>query len=109
MFSKQLIAVTLCVLLALAAPSPLIPIRRSQNPVPGRYIVTFKNGVDRAIGVSSLTNQISHHSTVTHEWDIINGFAGNFINADVEFLRTHPNVASIEEDGHVQTQAIVTQ
>jgi len=109
MFSKQLIAVILWVIPALAAPSPLVLVKRNQDPIPGRYIVTLKDGVDRAVSVSSLANKISRRSMITHEWDIINGFAGNFTDADLESLRTHPNVASIEEDGHVYTQSVTTQ
>lgn len=109
MFSKQLIAVIICVLPALAAPSPLVLVKRNANPIFGRYVVTFKEGVDRIAGVSSLTNRISPHSTITHEWDIINGVAGNFTDDDLESLRSLRNVASIEEDGYFHTQNITTQ
>ena len=105
MFSKQLITVILWVLPALAALSPPVLVRRNQNPVPGRYIVTLKDDVDDVVGASSFANKISRRSTITHEWDIINGFAGNFTDADLEFLRTHPNVASIEEDGYFRAQS----
>jgi len=109
MFSKQLIPVVLCVLQALAASSPLVPVKKTNNPVPGQYVVTLKDGVDRVVSVSSLVSDISSDSTITHEWDIINGFAGTFTDADLEILRSLPDVVSIEEAGYVQIQAIKTQ
>ena len=109
MFSKQFVALVLCVLPVLAAPSPLVTVTKTKSPVPGRYIVTFKNDVVHADGVSSVTSGISSQSTVTQQWNIINGFAGAFTDADLEVLRSNPNVASIEEDGLAHTQAVVTQ
>ena len=109
MFFKQLVAFVLCVLPVLAAPSPLITVQRAQNPIAGRYIVTFKSGVARSAGVSSVTSRISSQSKVTQQWDIINGFAGTFTDDDLEVLRANPNVAAIEEDGLVRTQAVSTQ
>lgn len=108
MFSKQFVAVALCILPALAAPSPLIPIKRNKNPVPGRHIVTFKNDVGRS-SIDSIISKISSQSKVTHKWDIIDGFAGSFSDADLELLRADPDVTSIAEEGYVYTQAIATQ
>ena len=109
MFSKQFFALVLCVLPVLAAPSPLVPVKQTKDAIPGRYIVTFKNDVARVAGVSAVTSQISSQSKVTHQWDIINGFAGSFTAADLELLRANPNVATIEEDGYAHTQSVVTQ
>ena len=109
MFSKQFSAIALCVLPALAAPSPLVPAKRSENPILGSYIVTFKPGDDRLAVASSLTSRLSSQSKVTHEWDIIDGFAGKFTNDDLEFLSSHPNVVSIEENTSVYTQTSVIQ
>jgi len=109
MFSKQFVTLALCVLPVFAAPSPLIPVKKTKDAIAGRYIVTFKNDVGRFAGVSSVTSKISSESKVTQEWNIINGFAGTFTDADLEVLRANPNVASIEEDGLVHTQAVVTQ
>ena len=107
---KQLIPVVLSVLPALAAPSPLVSVKKNKNPIAGRYIGTFKDDTDGFFGFSFLFNRISSHSGVTHdEWDILNSYAGTFSDADVELLRSLPNVASIEEDGYVHTQAITTQ
>jgi len=109
MFSKQLVALVLCVLPVLAAPSPLIAAKKTKGAIAGRYIVTFKDDVARSAGVSSVTSQISSESEVTQQWDIINGFAGTFTDVDLQALMSNPNVASIEEDGLVHTQAIATQ
>jgi len=109
MFSKQLIPVVLCVLPAFAASSSPVPVRKNKNPILGKYIVTFKDGVDHAIGVSSLTSSISSNSAITHEWAIINGLAGTFTDADLESLKSSPDIASIEEDGYVYIQAAKNQ
>ena len=109
MFSKRFVALALCVLPALAAPSSLVPVKKTKDAIAGRYIVTFKNDVGRFAGVSSVTSKISSQSKVTQEWNIINSFAGTFTDADLEVLRSNPNVASIEEDGLAHTQTIVTQ
>jgi len=109
MFSKQFVALVFCILPVLAAPSPLVTVKRAKNPVAGSYIVTFKNDVDRSAGVSSVTSGISSQSKVTREWDIISGFAGSFTDADLEVLRSNPNVASIEEDAIIHIQAVSTQ
>ena len=109
MFSKQFVALALCLLQVLAAPSPLITVKKAKKAIAGHYIVTFKNDVIRSDGVSSVTSWISSQSKVTHEWDIISGFAGAFTDADLEVLRSNPNIASIEEDAFVYTQAVTTQ
>ena len=108
MFPRQF-AVTLCVLPALAVPSPLVSVKKSKNPIPGHYIVTLKDDVDHLAGISSFTSKVDSQSKVTHEWDIISGFAGTFTDADLESLRSHPNVVSTEEDGYAYTQTVVTQ
>jgi len=109
MFSKQLTAVFLCVLPALAAPSSLIPVKRNENPVPGSYFVLFKENVDHYFGVSSVANLISSRSVITNELEFINGVAGTFSDADVELLRALSVVASIEEEGYVHAQSTVVQ
>lgn len=102
MFAKNLVVLALCVLSALSAPSPLINVQKAKEPIGGRYIVTLKEGADRKTNIGSV-------SSVTHEWDIINGFAGSFSADELETLRSNPDVLSIEEDGIVYTQATVTQ
>lgn len=107
MFSKQLVALFFCVLSVFAAPSPLVLVSKTADAIPGRYIVTFRDDVDHVSGVSSVTSKISPQSSITHEWDIINGLAGTFTDADLEVLKSDPNVASIEEDGRAHTQTRV--
>jgi len=109
MFAKQFVALALCVLPVFAAPSPLVPITKTKNAVAGRYIVTFKDGVTHPTGISSVTSKISSQSEITHEWTIINGFAGAFTDADLEVLRSNPNVKSIEQSGRAYTHGVITQ
>ena len=65
--------------------------------------------VDRAPGVSVITSAISSRSNVTHEWNIINTFAGTFTEDDMKFLKSHPHIKSIEEGGCTRAQAVVLQ
>jgi len=109
MFHKNLVILTLCVLPAFSAPSPLVKVHNAREPVAGRYIVTLKDGADHQANVDSLSRKIDGGSSITHEWDIINGFAGYFSEAEIEDLRSNPDVLSIEEDGIAHIQATVTQ
>jgi len=63
----------------------------------GRYIIKLKDGVDRATHVQSLP--LTKGSSVLYEYDIINGFAGTFNNADLSRFKADENVEYIEEDG----------
>lgn len=109
MFSKNLIILTLCVLPAFSAPSPIVTVQKVKEPIAGRYIVILKDGASREANIDTLSRKINGASSITHEWNIINGFAGTFSATELEDLRSNPDVASIEEDGLVHTQAVVTQ
>jgi hypothetical protein len=109
MFSKQFVALVFFVLQTLAAPSPFPSYRETRDSVPGRYIVTLKDSTDNLSGAPAIYSQLSPDSTVTHEWDIISGFAGSFTDDDVEFLKSHPDIETIEEDGYAHTQTVTTQ
>lgn len=87
--------------------SPLT-IREAEEPITGgRHIVTLKDGVSQEAHIDAMTNGTSW---ITHKWDIINGFAGYFSAEDLERLRSHPDVVSIEEDGLVgEAQGVRSQ
>jgi len=108
MFHKNLVILALCVLPAFSAPSPLVKVQNAKEPIAGRYIVTLKDGADRQASMGALS-RAGGGADITHEWDIINGFAGAFSEAEIEALRSNPDVLSIEQDGLVHTQATVTQ
>lgn len=103
MFSKSLAILALCVLPAFTAPSPL-EYQKVKEPTDGRYIITLKEGTDRKFHMDSLSSE-----AITHEWDLVNGFAGTFDYSKIETLRSHPDVISIEEDGFGHTQTTITQ
>ena len=102
MFDKNLATLALCILPTFAAPSPLVKVRKATESVDGQYIVTLKDGADRQTHINSCSN-------VTHQWDIINGFAGHFTDDEVRTLSTHPEVRFIEENSVVRVQSIATQ
>ena len=90
----------------------LLTVSKAEKPIPGRYIVTLKEDVSLASHVSSTQASIaSTPSNITHELDIINGYAGAFTEEDLNDLRANPEIDSIEEDGTVQTciNTVITQ
>lgn len=104
MFSKILAILALCVLPAFTAPSPLVKVQKAKEPIDGRYIITLKEDADRKTHINSFSSQ-----SITHEWDLVNGFAGSFTSSEVETLRSHPDVVSIDEDGLVRIQTTTSQ
>jgi len=82
----------------------LLTVSKVKNPVPGRYIITLKDDVSLAAHVSFTQSKIaSTTSNITHEFKLINGYAGEFSDDDLNDLRSHPEIASIEEDGICET------
>lgn len=111
MIFPMLVALALYALPALAAPSPLLKVTRSQNPAPGRYIVTLKQEQDTSdtVSIESFSNSMSSASNITHWWGSMNAFAGDFSDDDLEVLRADQRVNAIEEDGIMSILAPVTQ
>ena len=110
MFSNRFFALATLLLPVLAVPSPLLTVSKVANATPGRYIITLKDGASRASHLSSIQSKIaSTPSTITHEFNIINGYAGEFSPDDLNELRAHPDIALIEEDGISHTFATKTQ
>lgn len=90
----------------------LLTVSKAEKAIPGRYIVTLKKDVSLAAHVISTQASIaSTPSNVTHGLDIINGYAGEFTEEDLNDLRANPEIESIEEDGTVQTclNTVITQ
>jgi len=88
----------------------LLTVSEVEKSIPGRYIITLKEEVSLAAHVSSTQASIaSTPSNITHELDIINGYAGEFSEDDLNDLRANPEIASIEQDSTVQTCGVVTQ
>jgi cerevisin len=71
-FNSAALALLAFVLPALCVPTGLITVESANGQTSGKYIVTLKDGVNKA----DLFSQAKTFN-VTHEWDIINGFAGN--------------------------------
>ena len=89
--------------------SSLLTVSKAKKPIPGRYIITLKEEESLASHVSSTKAKIaSTPSNITHEFDLINSYAGEFTEDDLNDLRANPEIASIEEDGTYHT-CYVTQ
>ena len=112
MFCFQLFALALCALPALAAPTPLLQVAKADTPLPGRYIVTLKqeSGTSStASDVKTLSSTMSSSSNITHCWESMGAFAGEFSADDLKMLRSDSRVEAIEEDGVMNALANVTQ
>ena len=84
----------------------LLTVSKAEKPIPGRYIITLKDDISLAAHISSTQASIeSTPSNIIHELDIINGYAGEFTEEDLNALRANPDIDAIEEDGTVQTCA----
>jgi len=59
--------------LALVGVTNALTIEKYQGPTTGNYIVQLKDGVSKA---SILSNIKAGNGRITHDWSIINGFAG---------------------------------
>ncbi|KAH9485655.1 Alkaline serine protease [Psilocybe cubensis] len=103
-FTAILLAVSLVLPTTLAAPRPLRAVQRFSGETSGKYIVKFKSGASRKnfIQKHGLKNKVA-------EWDLLNGFAGNFDDAVLDELRLDEDVEYIAEDGIMHTMATVTQ
>lgn len=52
-----------------------LPIQKYDGTTTGRYIVQMKDGADKA-SLQSLIMEAVDGQVITHDWSIINGFAG---------------------------------
>lgn len=98
-FSFSFASLALLVASALGAPTALHTIETFSGDTTGKHIITLKQGVTKA----DLLKNIKAKVSVTHDWEIINGFAAEFDEATLEELRANPDVASIAEDGVMHT------
>jgi len=106
MFPKILAILALCILPAFSDPHTPIEVHKAKEPTDGRYIVILKDGISRRDHINSLSRRgiLSGNPSITHEWDVINGFGGSFSTSEIESLRSNPDVLSIEEDGRIYPQ-----
>ena len=109
MFYPKLVAFALYALPALAAPFPLLQVARTQNPISGRYVVTLKQGISGTVNPETFSSIMSPASNITHWWEPMNAFAGDFLDDDLETLRADPRIDAIEEDGIMTTLASANQ
>ncbi|KAJ3536615.1 hypothetical protein NMY22_g5953 [Coprinellus aureogranulatus] len=76
----------------------------------GRHIVLLKEDTIQGsvLGEISNINRFGSDIEVTHQWDLINGFAGRFDSATLAALKAAPGVTSIVEDGIVHALVSTT-
>lgn len=98
-FSLSFATLSLFLASALSAPTTLHPIESFAGETTGRHIITLKQGVEKA----GLVTQLKENVTITHDWEIINAFAGHFDDDTLNALRANPDVEIIAEDGIMHT------
>ncbi|KDR86145.1 hypothetical protein GALMADRAFT_261704 [Galerina marginata CBS 339.88] len=99
LFSLAILAVT-----ALGAVTPLHAVEKFNGPTSGRFIVKVKDGISKA----SVLQKIHASGSITHDWDILNGFAGHLDDAALATLRASPDVEFVAEDGIMHTMTTQT-
>jgi len=87
---------------AFAVPTTLHTVQKFDGQTTGRYIVKLKDGVAK----SSVLGQVN--AKLTHDWEIINGFATELDAATLNTLRANPAVEYISEDGIMHTMTTQT-
>ncbi|TQV98079.1 hypothetical protein V2A60_006229 [Cordyceps javanica] len=85
-------------------PAPLHAARDGSTPIPGKYIVKFREGSQAEGRVSIMAETADHVYN-----DVMQGFAGSLDEAALEELRNHPDVEYIEQDSIVSLSGYTTQ
>ncbi|KAJ3538909.1 hypothetical protein NMY22_g4974 [Coprinellus aureogranulatus] len=77
----------------------------------GRYIVLFKEEANQATVLDGIANAngLQKEPMITHQWEDLNGFAGDFDSRTLDVLHGIPEVACLAEDGLARTAAISTE
>ncbi|KAG5651221.1 hypothetical protein H0H81_009433 [Sphagnurus paluster] len=85
-----------------ATPTTLRTVEKFNGKTSGKYIVKLKEGVSKSKVFSQLKG-----AKITHDWQVVHGFAGALDEEALNTLRASPDVEYIAEDGIVTT--FVTQ
>ncbi|KAK8065868.1 hypothetical protein PG997_012615 [Apiospora hydei] len=126
MVNFRQLAVSLTALLPLAAAAPVPEEQVKRDVIPGKYIVSLKNGANAESHLSWVNSvhkrSLSKRSTVgiekTYKVNDFEAYAGEFDEATLEVIRNNPDVAEVEEDqiwtlfdmpAEVQDRAITSQ
>jgi hypothetical protein len=90
--------------------SPPGRFRKAERPIPGQYIVAFKNEVARsAVGQLAEDLALAHGGKITFVYgDAIKGFAVQLPEAAAVALSRHPLVDYVEEDGVYTVNGVET-
>lgn len=100
--------VSACAALAQTSNPPATYKSSASRPVPGRYIVVFKDSVTNpAVEAANLMRSL--HGQVHHTYSsALKGFAATLPNAALPSLRNNPLVASIEQDQTVALNQVTS-
>ncbi|PFH47791.1 hypothetical protein AMATHDRAFT_6423 [Amanita thiersii Skay4041] len=88
----------------IAGPTPLRDVLKYSGSTTGKYLVKLKSTASKA----ALINQIRANATITHDWTLLNGFAGHLDEHSLNILRASDDVERISEDGIMHTMTVQT-
>ncbi|KAF9473509.1 serine protease [Pholiota conissans] len=102
-FISSLFSLALLAVAAVDAATPLRVVEKFHGDTSGRYIVKLKDGVSKSSVLAGIKS-----AKVTHDWKVINGFAGDLDDAALAALRASPDVEYVSEDGIMHTMTTQT-
>src|SRR5512141_367082 len=95
-----------------AAPDVAVPtgaLLRAERPIPGSYLVVFRNDLPDDVGVAADGLARRHGAAVRNTWShALRGFAARMDEGQAMAMLRDPRVAWIEEDGVVQADTTQT-
>ncbi|XP_006464052.1 serine proteinase [Agaricus bisporus var. bisporus H97] len=103
-FSLSFATLALLVASAVGAPAAIHSIETFDGETTGKHIIMLKEGVKKEDLFANFKAKVA----VSHQWELINGFAGEFDEETLNELRANPNVESITEDGLMHTMTTQT-
>jgi hypothetical protein len=86
-------SLALFVNLVLAAPAVLKTVETAAQKKADSYIVVLEDSCDKTSIIAELGKYLSGDEAVTHNWDILNGFAATLGPNALNFLRVSPCVS----------------
>ncbi|KAF9459646.1 serine protease [Collybia nuda] len=103
-FFTTLLVATGIIAPTFAGTTSLRAVEKYDGKVTGKFIVKLKDGASKATVIQQLKA-----NAITHEWQVLNGFAADLSVDEVNLLRSSPDVELVSEDGIMHTTATITQ
>jgi len=92
------------VVLLVAAAAAIAPLHRASKPFPGQYIVVFHGNTSVVEHASTVKYfKTVHGVTMKNVYkSVLKGFAARLTHSQLETIRSHPQVAYVDQDGEAR-------